>query len=80
MSYFQNTVKKYGLEKFIRLRHQVERAEWLDDEGLWKVIVTDLKTGEQIVDHAEIFVNAMGFLKYVGYELNETSLLTALPK
>lgn len=63
--YFQNTVKKFGLERYIRLRHQVDRAEWLEDEGIWKVTVTDMQTGEQFDDQAEVFVNAMGFLKCV---------------
>ncbi|KAF7190309.1 putative sterigmatocystin biosynthesis monooxygenase stcW [Pseudocercospora fuligena] len=62
LQYFQNTVRKFGLDRYLRLQHRVDHAEWQEHEGKWKLLVTDLRTGEQSIDEAEIFVNAMGFL------------------
>ncbi|KAM3417956.1 hypothetical protein BST61_g6168 [Cercospora zeina] len=61
-SYFKNTVKKFNLGHFIKLRHRVDHAEWQEADGRWKIKITDLATGNQFVDEAEVFVNAMGFL------------------
>ena len=62
--YFQQTVKDFDLQRFIKLSHRVDRAEWDETSGKWKITISDLVSGTQFVDEAEIFVNAMGFLKY----------------
>lgn len=50
------------VQKYIRLRHQVVRAEWDDNEGLWEVQVKDLATGVITKDTAHFFLNAGGIL------------------
>lgn len=67
-NYFKNTVNEYDLWKFIRLRHRVDRAEWNAEEGQWHLSVTRLQDGQQFEDTCDIFVNCMGFLKYVWFK------------
>lgn len=62
--YFKNVVKKYNLQSNIKLLHCVDHAEWNEEDGKWIVSVTDLEKGKKIEDHCDIFINAMGFLKY----------------
>lgn len=50
------------IEKYIKLKHQVEHVEWDDESGLWRVKVKDLTTGEVKEDAAEFFINAGGVL------------------
>ena len=50
------------IRKYIKLRHQVERAEWDSEAGLWRLQVRDLETDELIDDSAEFFINAGGVL------------------
>ena len=39
-------------------------AVWKDDIGKWSVTITNLNTGENFIDEAEILINRGGFLKY----------------
>lgn len=60
--YFQAFVTKYNLSQYIQMSHQVEKAEWVENEGVWKVTVTDLKTGRTVQDWCHILVHATGYL------------------
>lgn len=37
----------------------------MDDEGKWRVTVTNLANGETFYDEGDVLINATGFLKYV---------------
>ena len=50
------------IEKYVKLRHEVIRAEWDEEYGVWRIRVRDLDTGEMKDDAAEIFINAGGVL------------------
>lgn len=50
------------INKYIKLRHQIERAEWDDEAGLWRLQVRDLGTGKVYEDSAHFFINAGGVL------------------
>lgn len=52
----------------MKLNHEVTRAVWDEDSGVWTVYVKNLLTGEKFVDSAEILVNGSGVLKYVPRE------------
>ncbi|CAH0020174.1 unnamed protein product [Clonostachys rhizophaga] len=60
--YLRDVVDQYGLEKAMKLNHEVTRAVWDEDSGVWKVSVKNLLTGEEFVDSAEILVNGSGVL------------------
>ncbi|KAF2196341.1 FAD/NAD(P)-binding domain-containing protein [Delitschia confertaspora ATCC 74209] len=50
------------ISKYVKLRHRVERAEWDDDAGLWRLQIRDLENNTVIEDSAEFFINAGGVL------------------
>jgi hypothetical protein len=69
LKYFKDTAAKYGLNRYINLRHRVDHAQWLDQEGKWRVTITNLQNGKTLYDEGEVLINATGFLKYVGIKL-----------
>lgn len=40
--YWQRVAHKYGVYKYLRFKQSVEKAEWLPDEGKWKLTIRDL--------------------------------------
>lgn len=50
------------ISKYVKLRHQIERAEWDDEAGLWRLKIRDLDSDTVIEDSAEFFINAGGVL------------------
>lgn len=50
------------IQKYIKLRHQIEHVEWDDDAGIWRLKVRNLVTDECFDDSAEFFINAGGVL------------------
>lgn len=52
------------IQKYIKLRHQIEHVEWDDEAGLWRLKVRNLVTDEVIDDSAEFFINAGGVLNH----------------
>lgn len=50
------------IEKYIKLRHRIERLEWDSKAGLWRCAVRNLATDEVLEDSAEFFINAGGVL------------------
>lgn len=47
----------------MKLRHEIQRAEWDEGKGVWEVHVKDLASGETFVDTADVFINGSGVLK-----------------
>lgn len=60
--YLKEIYEENGMRRFVKLRHQVEHAEWCREKGVWKFRVKDLETGDVMDDEAEFFVNAGGVL------------------
>lgn len=50
------------INRFVKLRHQIEHVEWDAEDGLWRFKVKDLETGRSVDDAAEYFINAGGVL------------------
>lgn len=65
MQYLKDTVEGFQLGNMLHLRHLVTEARWNDDEGKWRLRITNLEDGKQFEDECDVFVNAMGFLKSV---------------
>ena len=40
--YWKGIAQKYDVYKYLRLKHQVEKTEWLPEKGKWKVTLQDL--------------------------------------
>lgn len=50
------------INKYIKLKHQIESVEWDDEAGLWRLKIRNLETKEIFDDAAEFFINAGGVL------------------
>ena len=55
--YLEATAHRFGIDRHIRFGAEVQRAEWDDDAGRWRVTLTG---GEEL--EAEVFVTAVGQL------------------
>ncbi|KAE8368117.1 hypothetical protein BDV27DRAFT_154289 [Aspergillus caelatus] len=62
LQYFIGIAKKYDLYKFIKLNHQVVRAEWQESEGIWRLGIKDLKSGIIIEDWCDFMISGSGIL------------------
>jgi hypothetical protein len=60
--YFNDFAAKYGLDKYIKMNHQVIGAKWDDKKGQWDVQILDLVSGNTINNSCDILVNASGIL------------------
>lgn len=55
--YWKGIAQKYDVYKYLRLKQQVEKTEWLPEKGKWKVTLQDLGNSqvggsvENIIDH-----------------------------
>lgn len=60
----KNIEQEYDLgNKFIKLQHIIQAAEWNDESAVWNLKIKNLVTGEIFSDQAEIFINGGGVLK-----------------
>lgn len=50
------------IEKYVKLRHQIEHVQWDSEAGLWRFKVRDLINNALKEDAAEFFINAGGVL------------------
>jgi cation diffusion facilitator CzcD-associated flavoprotein CzcO len=58
--YFDKTVKKYGLARGVKCGHRVQKAEFDEESGRWKL---EVKNKDGVVhDECDILVSAVGFL------------------
>lgn len=60
--YFNDFAKKYQLEHYVKLRHQVTGAYWNNELGGYDVTVRDLALNKDIQAHCDILINAGGIL------------------
>lgn len=60
--YLLDFSSKYDLEKYIKLGHEVIRAEWNERDGSWSIQVRELATELVTIDTCDIFINAGGVL------------------
>ena len=60
--YLRGVVDKYELMRFIKLGHIVKGAEWLEEEGQWRITIEN-SHGETFEDRCHVFLNGGGILK-----------------
>ncbi|GME64939.1 hypothetical protein AJ79_09812 [Neofusicoccum parvum] len=60
--YFTCFCARHGLDKYIRLEHQVVAAKWEDKAAQWLVTVKDLRTGSETQTRAHVLISATGIL------------------
>jgi cation diffusion facilitator CzcD-associated flavoprotein CzcO len=50
------------IKKYVKLKHQIEHAQWDATKGVWKLRIRDIAS-DTVIDHeAEFFINAGGVL------------------
>lgn len=62
-AYLCRVCEEEGMTGSVRLLHQVVAARWDEDEGLWRLKVQNLATGEQFDDAANFLINGCGIVK-----------------
>jgi hypothetical protein len=60
--YIKKTVRKWNLDRDIQLNTQVTKAEWQEEQGVWKVSV--IHDGVARDEYAEVLISAQGVLLY----------------
>ncbi|CZR52655.1 related to monooxigenase [Phialocephala subalpina] len=65
--YYENIITDYGIRDKISFSHEVTKATWLPSSSQWEVQVTNLLTGETVVDQADFFVSAPGRLNSIHF-------------
>lgn len=45
-NYWQSVARKYNVYQYIQFRRQIQKAEWLPEEGKWKVTVANLDSNK----------------------------------
>ncbi|KAJ4503944.1 hypothetical protein HRR83_008758 [Exophiala dermatitidis] len=58
--YYEDVVQYYGVDKHLKLKHEVLSAVWNDDTAEWEVMVRNLTTGQEFLEKADFFVSAQG--------------------
>ncbi|RSL83097.1 hypothetical protein CEP51_004722 [Fusarium floridanum] len=64
LRYFQDTAKKFDLEKYVNLKHRVTRAEWNEDDGTWMLEILNEETQQTMTDYCHFLINGSGFLNH----------------
>ena len=62
-TYYKSLSDKYGVDKHTRFHSRVLSATWNHSLYRYELEIQDIKTGEKILDHAEVLINASGWLK-----------------
>ena len=55
-NYWQGVARKYNVYQYIRFKQQVQRAEWLPEEGKWKVTVEHLDGSNKVNHHLVVLL------------------------
>ncbi|KAF2669290.1 FAD/NAD(P)-binding domain-containing protein [Microthyrium microscopicum] len=61
-AYFDGFAKKYQLHDYIKTKHQVVGANWIEETGGYEVKIENLQAGTVIDDKCDILINAGGIL------------------
>ena len=60
--YFKDFAIENNLEKYVRFKHEVEEARWIEADGVWEVTI-QRPDGTTFTDRGEILASASGVLK-----------------
>nr|OQO20437.1 hypothetical protein B0A51_12139 [Rachicladosporium sp. CCFEE 5018] len=62
LAYFKRTVAKYDLARDVKCSHRVERAEFDEVSGKWRL---EVRHGDQVLhDECDVLITATGFLSH----------------
>ncbi|KAF7171420.1 hypothetical protein CNMCM6106_005797 [Aspergillus hiratsukae] len=58
--YWQRVARKYDVYKYLQLRQQVQKAEWLPEEAKWRLTLKDLENGRVYEEKLDVVISAIG--------------------
>ncbi|AEO64657.1 11bb9af3-ee96-4f2e-a100-dafacf42a07f [Thermothielavioides terrestris] len=58
--YWQNVARKYDVYRYAKFQHQVEDAAWDGEEGVWRLSVRNLRSGDVTVENVDVLFTAIG--------------------
>lgn len=61
--YLTDVADEHGLMKYVKMNHEVTKAEWIQSSGKWKFTIKG--PGGVFEDHADFYINGGGVLKFV---------------
>jgi cation diffusion facilitator CzcD-associated flavoprotein CzcO len=64
LRYIEDTAAAEGIDRKIRLRHRVVRADWSTDDARWVVTVERTDTGESLQQSAGFLFSCSGYYRY----------------
>ncbi|MEV6320179.1 NAD(P)/FAD-dependent oxidoreductase [Nocardia sp. NPDC051787] len=68
LDYLRETAAEYGIDRRIRFRHRVIRAEWSSADNRWTVYAERTDTGETVTVTAGFLFSCSGYYRYdAGY-------------
>ncbi|KAH8689850.1 hypothetical protein BGW36DRAFT_440544 [Talaromyces proteolyticus] len=65
--YLESVVRRYSVDRFIKPLHKVIDARWIEDTSQWHVTIENLRTGEIIMDQADVVISARGTLNEMSW-------------
>lgn len=66
-AYLASTVKKYSVDRFIKLQHEIKSCNWDANTSKWKVKVKKLDTDEEFEDTSDVLIMARGGLNHIAW-------------
>ena len=64
LRYIRDTARDYGIDRAIRFRHRVVRAEWSTPEARWTVLVERTDTGDRVNLTCGFLFACTGYYRY----------------
>lgn len=68
-AYLASTVRKYSVDRFIKLRHQIQSCTWDSETKKWRVSVQKLdgEDARTFEDTADVLIMARGGLNHIAW-------------
>jgi len=66
LAYLRETATEYGIDRHIRFRQLVTRAEWSSEDGMWSVEASSSETGETVFYTCAFLFICAGYYSYKG--------------
>lgn len=66
-AYLAATVKKYSVDRYIKLSHEIKSCTWDAAASKWKVVVHSLKQDKTFEDNADVLIMARGGLNHIAW-------------
>jgi cation diffusion facilitator CzcD-associated flavoprotein CzcO len=66
-AYLASTVKKYSVDRFLKLSHEIKSCRWEASSAKWIITVTDLEAERTFEDQADVLIMARGGLNHIAW-------------